>query len=104
MFGQSRLAALLIGIVASVCATAQVAKPVISAIANVASYSPGPISPGEMVIVFGSGLGPTQLVNLQLDAQGKVASTLSAVQVLFDGAASLADGSHRSNQVREPLL
>jgi uncharacterized protein (TIGR03437 family) len=67
---------------------AQSAQPVISAIANVASYSPGPIAPGEMVIVFGSELGPSRLVNLQLDGQGNVANILSSVQVLFDGAAS----------------
>jgi hypothetical protein len=29
----------------------------------VSPYSPGPIAPGEMVIIFGSGLGPTQLVS-----------------------------------------
>jgi hypothetical protein len=87
MFGHSRLTVLFVGLVASMCAIAQTTKPVISAITNVASYSPAPIAPGEMVIFFGSGLGPKQLVNLQLDAQGRVANTLSNVQVLFDGTA-----------------
>jgi uncharacterized protein (TIGR03437 family) len=85
MYGKFRLTAILITALVPACLSAQATKPVISAIANVASYSPGPIAPGEMVVLFGSGLGPSQLSNLQLDAQGRVASTLSDVQVLFDG-------------------
>ncbi|MGH9615012.1 MAG: hypothetical protein ACRD4E_04035, partial [Bryobacteraceae bacterium] len=59
------------------------AKPIVSAIKNVASYSSGPIAPGEMILIGGTGLGPAQLVSLQLDANGKVATTLGGVQVLF---------------------
>jgi len=57
MFRLSRLTAVLVSLVAPLCVAAQIAKPVISAIANVASYSAGPIAPGEMIIVFGSKLG-----------------------------------------------
>jgi uncharacterized protein (TIGR03437 family) len=60
-------------------------KPSISAIENVASYGNGSISPGEMVVIFGTAIGPPQLTDLQLDAQGRVARTLAGVQVLFDG-------------------
>ena len=63
----------------------QTAKPKMAAITNVASYGNGPISPGEMVVIFGSGMGPSSVVGLQLDQQGRVANTLSQVQVLFDG-------------------
>jgi uncharacterized protein (TIGR03437 family) len=63
----------------------QSAKPTVNAVENVASYGNGPISPGEMVVIFGSGMGPSNLVGLQLDQQGRVASVLSQVQVLFDG-------------------
>ena len=63
----------------------QTAKPKMAAITNVASYGNGPISPGEMVVIFGSGMGPSSAVGLQLDQQGRVANTLSQVQVLFDG-------------------
>src|ERR1035441_2674203 len=63
----------------------QTAKPKMAAITNVASYGNGPISPGEMVVIFGSGMGPSSVVGLQLDQQGRVATTLSQVQVLFDG-------------------
>src|ERR1035441_1798362 len=67
------------------CAFGQGPKPVISGVGNVASYGNGPISPGEMVVIFGSGMGPSSLVVLQLDQQGRVANTLSQVRVLFDG-------------------
>src|ERR1035437_1724786 len=63
----------------------QTAKPTVTAVANVASYANGPISPGEMVVVFGSGMGPLSVVGFQLDQQGRIATTLSQVQVLFDG-------------------
>jgi uncharacterized protein (TIGR03437 family) len=86
MFGQPRLTPLFVLVVAPFCVLAQPAKPVITAVVNVASYSTGAIAPGEMVILFGSGLGPSQLVNLQLDPQGRVATAVSDVQVLFDGA------------------
>ena len=63
----------------------QSAKPTVNAVENVASYANGPISPGEMVVIFGTGMGPSNLVGLQLDQRGRVASVLSQVQVLFDG-------------------
>jgi uncharacterized protein (TIGR03437 family) len=66
-------------------ASGQTAKPTVTAVTNVASYGNGPISPGEMVVIFGTGMGPSNLVGLQLDRQGRVANILSQVQVLFDG-------------------
>jgi uncharacterized protein (TIGR03437 family) len=66
-------------------ASGQTAKPTVAAVTNVASYGNGPISPGEMVVIFGTGMGPSNLVGLQLDQQGRVANILSQVQVLFDG-------------------
>jgi len=63
----------------------QTAKPIVTAVANVASYGNGSVSPGEMVVIFGTGMGPSNVVGFQLDQQGRVASTLSQVQVLFDG-------------------
>ncbi|MEO8131595.1 MAG: IPT/TIG domain-containing protein, partial [Bryobacteraceae bacterium] len=69
-------------------AFAQSGKPLILSITNAASYSTGPISPGEMVTIFGSSLGPAGLVNLTLDGQGRIATSLSEVQILFDGVAA----------------
>jgi uncharacterized protein (TIGR03437 family) len=66
-------------------AWSQSAKPTVTAVANVASYANGSISPGEMVVIFGTGMGPSNLVGLQLNQQGRIANILSQVQVLFDG-------------------
>ena len=55
-----------------------------SGIVNSASYVGGGVAPGEIVVIFGSGMGPSQLVGLQLDSNGAVARTLAGVQVLFD--------------------
>ena len=56
-------------------------------IANVASYQGGSVSPGEIVVIFGSNMGPTQLATLTVTG-GKVDTLLAGTQVLFDGAAA----------------
>jgi hypothetical protein len=81
----SPIVLIVLNILASTAAWSQGAKPTVTAVANVASYANGPISPGEMVVVFGSGMGPPSVVGFQLDQQGRIATTLSQVQVLFDG-------------------
>jgi uncharacterized protein (TIGR03437 family) len=55
---------------------------------NAASQSPGPVSPGEIVAIYGQNLGPTTLTRLQLTAQGTVDTTLAGVRVLFGGVPS----------------
>ena len=55
---------------------------------NAASYVGGSVSPGEIVVIFGSGLGPNTLVGPQLDTRGYVSSSLAGTQVLFDGVAA----------------
>src|ERR1039458_1110593 len=85
-FGPAEKVLTLVVVAASLSAAwGQTAKPKVAAITNVASYANGPISPGEMVVIFGSGMGPSSVVGLQLDQQGRVANTLSQVRVLFDG-------------------
>lgn len=60
--------------------------PQLTAVANAASYAGGPIAPGEVVALGGTGLGPTPGVGLQLAANGQsITTTLGGVQVLFDG-------------------
>lgn len=54
-------------------------------IVNAASYVAGAVSPGEIIVIFGAGLGPPSLAAPQLDASGRVANTLAATRVLFDG-------------------
>ncbi|HEX3747768.1 MAG TPA: glycoside hydrolase family 44 protein [Bryobacteraceae bacterium] len=61
-----------------------VPKPVVQAVTNAASYGAA-IAPGQIVDVWGTGLGPTALTNLTLDANGMVSSSLANVRILFDG-------------------
>ena len=84
LFGPPALVLALAGLM-STAVVGQTAKPTVNAVENVASYGNGPISAGEMVVIFGTGMGPSNLVGLQLDQQGRVANILSQVQVLFDG-------------------
>jgi uncharacterized protein (TIGR03437 family) len=57
-------------------------------IVNSASYLGGSVAPGEIVTIFGSGLGPAAVVGLQLDSRGYVSNSLGGTQVLFDGVAA----------------
>jgi uncharacterized protein (TIGR03437 family) len=53
--------------------------------ANAASYSAsGLVAPGEIISLYGTGLGPTPGIAGQCDSTGKIATTLTGVQVLFD--------------------
>jgi uncharacterized protein (TIGR03437 family) len=55
-------------------------------VANGASNQPGPIAPGEIVAIFGIGLGPAQPVQFQsLNSLGLVSTELAGVSVLFNG-------------------
>jgi uncharacterized protein (TIGR03437 family) len=54
-------------------------------IVNAASYAGGGVAPGEIVAIFGSGIGPNTLASLQVNPNGTLETTLSGVQVLFDG-------------------
>ena len=58
---------------------------VAASVVNAASFGGGPVAPGEMVTIFGSGIGPASLVSLTPPASGApVATTLGGVQVFFD--------------------
>ena len=54
-------------------------------IVNAASFLPGPVAPGQIVSLFGAGLGPETPVSFRLDASFTVAKELAGVRVLFDG-------------------
>jgi uncharacterized protein (TIGR03437 family) len=63
--------------------------PAISAagIVNAASGKGGPVAPGELLVIYGSNLGPKSLVGLSVEA-GKVTSDIQGTKVLFDGVAA----------------
>lgn len=68
--------------------TVNAAIPAISSVTNAASFSPGPVSPGEFITIFGSSIGPAVPAPLQLNALGRVATTLANTQVFFDNFAA----------------
>ena len=62
--------------------------PVIASVNNAASYASNAISPGEIVAIFGAGLGPAQLVSLTLTSDGLVSNQLAGTTVQFNGIAA----------------
>ncbi|MBZ5723417.1 MAG: hypothetical protein LAP87_00330 [Acidobacteriia bacterium] len=61
----------------------------LTGIENAASGATGPVSPGEIVSLFGSNMGPAIGVAYQLSPDGRsITSTLAGVEVLFDGVAA----------------
>ena len=60
----------------------------ISSIGSAASYAAQAVSPGEIVVLTGTGIGPATLAGLALDANGGVAKTLAQTQILFDDVAA----------------
>lgn len=53
-------------------------------VVNGASGQPGPIAPGQIVALFGEGLGPGALAGASLNAEGTVATDIEGTRVLFD--------------------
>ncbi len=72
---------LVIGVTLTVTA---VAAPAITVVGNGASFLPGPISPGELITVIGTNLGPATPASFRLNSVGTIDPTLSETQVLFD--------------------
>jgi hypothetical protein len=68
--------------------TAAFARPFTIDAANIlnsASYQFTPLSPGEIVVIFGLEIGSPDLITLQLDSSGNVSKSLAGTRVLFDG-------------------
>jgi uncharacterized protein (TIGR03437 family) len=62
-----------------------VGQPTISAVTNAASYNATGVSPGEIVTIFGVGLGPAAIATLQEDANGLVSTTTGKTMIYFNG-------------------
>jgi uncharacterized protein (TIGR03437 family) len=56
-----------------------------SVLANGASNLPGPIAPGEIVTIYGAGLGPAQPAQYQAGSGAVVPTQLGGVSVAFNG-------------------
>jgi uncharacterized protein (TIGR03437 family) len=60
--------------------------PAIKSVVNAASYIGGPVSPGELVTIFGTNIGPaTAAYASTVPPTGKLATTIGGVEVLFNG-------------------
>ncbi len=57
----------------------------ITGVVNSANYAASPVSPGELVAIFGTNLGPWPLTYAQPDANDRIATSLGGTQVSFDG-------------------
>lgn len=70
-----------------VTATQPGPAPAITAagVVNAASFLGGPVAPGEIVALFGSGIGPPTLAGLTLTRPGFLDSFVADTVVLFDG-------------------
>jgi uncharacterized protein (TIGR03437 family) len=60
--------------------------PAVSAngVVNAATFRAGPLSPGQIVTLFGANLGPASLVGGSFGADGRFTSERAGVRVLFD--------------------
>jgi uncharacterized protein (TIGR03437 family) len=57
----------------------------VAAIQNAASYATGAVSPGEIVVLYGAGLGPSALATSQVDSgTGLLQTTVAGTTVLFN--------------------
>jgi uncharacterized protein (TIGR03437 family) len=60
--------------------------PTINAVVNAASFIGGSVSPGELVTIFGTAIGPATPAGATIDpSTGRLATTIGGVQVLFNG-------------------
>jgi uncharacterized protein (TIGR03437 family) len=54
-------------------------------VVNAASYVGGGVAPGEIVTLFGSAMGPSELVRLRVTEDRRLATTLADTRILFNG-------------------
>jgi uncharacterized protein (TIGR03437 family) len=74
--------------------TAYFASAISYRVVSAASYTGNPVfsstvtvvAPGELVTIFGAGIGPAALVKGGLDANGRLATSVGGTRVLFDTA------------------
>jgi uncharacterized protein (TIGR03437 family) len=60
----------------------------VAAVTNGASNLPGPVAPGEIVVLYGSGIGPAQVVTGSAGSDGLYGKQLDGVTVSFNGVAA----------------
>jgi uncharacterized protein (TIGR03437 family) len=69
----------------SISGSATLTVGVSTTIVSAASFLPTAVAPGQIITIFGSGVGPPIPAGLRLTAAGLVDTLLSDTRVLFDG-------------------
>ena len=64
------------------------AVPTVAAVMNAATFLPSSVAPGQIVTIFGAGIGPVTPASLRVNPGGFVDQSLAGVRVLFDGVAA----------------
>jgi len=62
--------------------------PGIVSVVNSASFTSSTIAPGELLTIFGNGIGPAVPAGPLIDSQGRISTLLSGYRVTFDGFAA----------------
>jgi uncharacterized protein (TIGR03437 family) len=62
-----------------------ISAPTITSLVSGASFLPSPLAPGEIISLFGHGLGPSDSAPMRLTAGGLVDNTLAGTRVTIDG-------------------
>jgi len=57
----------------------------LEAVTNGASNLPGPVAPGEIVVLYGTAMGPSSLQTYQFNSNGRVPTNVAGTSVFFDG-------------------
>ncbi len=68
--------------------TAAPVAPFVQSVVNAASFLPTSVSPGQIITLFGAGIGPASAVGLRLTSSGLVDTNIGDTRVLFDGIAA----------------
>jgi hypothetical protein len=63
-------------------------KPHLSSVLNGASLIQQSVSPGELLTILGTNLGPNDAASFQMESGGRVSTELSGTQVFFGGVAA----------------
>jgi uncharacterized protein (TIGR03437 family) len=82
------LSAAILGLFAAAqagAATTTTPWPVLAAVVNAASFQPGPLAPGEVITLFGDGLGPDTPSAAVPNANGAIDVSLATTRVLING-------------------
>ena len=60
--------------------------PTVGGLASAASYVGGAVAPGEILVLAGTGIGPTTLATAALTENGCLSNSLMGTRILFDDA------------------